>query len=156
MNNNELGINFENSIGPWMGRTMKIMECNLQKLLDEAGVDVNKEQFVVLKKLKLDNGITQNELAEKTYRNKSSMTRLLNKMMSKGYIAKKQLPTDKRKNGVFITQKGEEVLSATLPIIKKMMGLIEENITQNEKQQLINTLKKIQSNFGEEQKTLIS
>ena len=156
MNNNELGINFENSIGPWMGRTMKIMECNLQKLLDEAGVDVNKEQFVVLKKLKLDNGITQNELAEKTYRNKSSMTRLLNKMISKGYVVKKQLLTDKRKNGVFITQKGEEILNATLPIIKKMMDLIEENITQNEKQQLINTLKKIQLNFGEEQKTLIS
>ena len=76
-------IDFENSIGPWLGRTVKIIEYYLQEAFNKQEIDLTKEQMIVLKKLSDQNGLNQNELAFLTLRNKSSLTRLLSKMERK-------------------------------------------------------------------------
>ena len=84
-------IDFENSIGPWLGKTVKVIDYVLQESLKTNSLDLTKEQMVVLKKLHDNDGLNQNELAFLTLRNKSSLTRLLTKMESKNYILRKQL-----------------------------------------------------------------
>ena len=141
-------IDFENSIGPWLGRTVKVLDYVLQESLQSNGLDLTKEQMVVLKKLHDNDGLNQNELAFLTLRNKSSLTRLLSKMESKSYIIRKQSLEDKRVKNVFLTQLGKDIFLKTKPVIKKMITEMELSISLEEKEQIINTLKKIQSNFN--------
>ena len=96
MNTKEDYIDFENSIGPWMGITVKMVEYYLQALFNEHGLDLSKEQMIILKKLHKQDGLNQNELASLTFRDKSSMARLLSKMEKKNYIQRKQSKEDKR------------------------------------------------------------
>ena len=148
MNSNE--IDFENSIGPWLGKTVKILDFFVQEYFNKAQLDLTKEQMVVLKKLSFEDGLNQNELAFLTLRNKSSLTRLLSKMETKEYIKREQDSSDKRIKRVFITEKGKAIFQKSRPVIKNIITRIEDNISEKEKQEMIKTLKKIQSNFSSE------
>ena len=143
----EVSIDFDNSVGPCLGKTIDIINYHLLELFKENNLDITKEQMIVLKKLHDKDGISQNELALLIFRNKSSLTRLLSKMEKKNYILRKQSLEDKRINQVFLTEKGKDTYLKVKPIIKQMIDRLELNFSQTEKQQIIKTLKKIQSNF---------
>ncbi|TMM52116.1 MarR family transcriptional regulator [Maribacter algarum] len=137
-------IDFEKSIGPWLGKTVKIVDYYLQEAFQNAGLDLTKEQMIVLKKLHEKDGLNQNELAFLTYRDKSSLARLLAKMESKKYVVRKQSAEDKRSNEVFLTKEGREMFKRTRPVIKSIMDVMEQDISKKEKQQIIGILKKVQ------------
>jgi len=141
-------IDFETSIGPWLGRTMKMVDYHLQVAFDNYGLDMTKEQMVVLKRLHEQDGINQNELASLTYRDKSSLARLISKMESKNYIRKVQSKEDKRNNEIFITSDGLKILEKTRPIIQEVIDVMEQGINKEDKELIINTLKKVQNNFN--------
>ncbi|MGI9546396.1 MAG: MarR family winged helix-turn-helix transcriptional regulator [Flavobacteriaceae bacterium] len=147
MNKQALNVDFDNSIAPWLGKTVKIVEYFLHEELIKRGLDLSKEQMIVLKKLHEQNGRNQNELAFLTLRNKSSLTRLLSKMEKKKYIIRRQSEEDRRVNHVFITELGREVYVKTRPVIQKLIATMEHNISEEEIDQMIRTLKKIQYNF---------
>lgn len=147
MKPNKINVDFENSIGPWLGKTVKLIEYHLQERFKEANLDLTKEQMIVLKRLHDKDGLSQNELAFLTLRNKSSLTRLLTKMEKKNYIFRKQSKEDKRINQVFITPIGKEAFAQSRPAIQDTLTTLELNVTNEEKQQIIQTLKKIQQNF---------
>lgn len=147
MNSGNKLVDFEKSIGPWLGKTVKIIENHLQEAFDKHGIDLSKEQMIVLKKLHEQDGLNQNELAILTLRNKSSLTRLLHKMENKKYITREQSQEDKRINNVYLTDLGRSIFKKSGPIINKIIHTMEQNISNTEKQQMIEILKKIQSNF---------
>jgi len=140
-------IDFEKSIGPWLGRTMKIVDFHMNEAFENAGLDLTKEQMVVLKKLYENDGLNQNELAFLTYRDKSSLARLLTKMELKRYIKRKQSREDKRVNQVFLTTEGKKMYSKTRPVIKVLIDKMEHNIGGEQKKQMIELLQKVQKNF---------
>ncbi len=147
-------VDFETSIAPWLGKTMKIVDYYIQELMIDHNLDLTKEQMIVLKRLHDKDGIPQNELAFLTLRNKSSLTRLLVKMEKKGYILRTQDQLDKRVNKVFLTEKGRETYIKTRPVITQLIDTMETNISEIEKQQMITLLQKIQFNFTSIKPTL--
>ena len=146
----DVKADFEESIAPWLGKTVKIVEYFLHEEMLKQGLDLSKEQMIVLKKLHEQDGRNQNELAFLTLRDKSSLTRLLSKMETKHYIERKQSEQDRRVNHVYITPLGEEIYQKTRPIIQEMIARMEENISNDEIDQMINTLKKVQYNLTKE------
>lgn len=148
MKKEDIYIDFENSIVPWLGRTIKVIDYGFQEMLKRNDLDLTKEQMIVLKKLHDNDGLNQNELAFLTLRNKSSLTRLLSKMENKKYILRKQSKKDKRINNVYLTALGKDVFLKTKPILKEMITDIEVNISVEDKALVINILKEIQFNFN--------
>lgn len=145
--NSEENIDLENSMAPWLGKTVKIIDCYLLEQFQLHNIDLTKEQMVVLKKLHITDGLNQNELAYLTYKDKSSLTRLLTKMEKKNYIFRAQSKEDKRVKNVYVTSLGSQVYKQSKPIIKKAIQKMEQSVSSEEKQQIIQILQKIQSNF---------
>ncbi len=143
----EVKVDFEESLAPWLGKTVKIVEYYLHEEMLSHGLDLSKEQMIVLKKLYEQDGRNQNELAFLTLRDKSSLTRLLSKMEKKKYIVRRQSDEDRRVNHVFITPLGEEIYDKTRPIIQKIIATMETDISEDEIARMIRTLQKIQFNF---------
>lgn len=141
-------IDFESSIIPWLGKTSKMVDCFLQEKLKENGLDLSKEQVVVLKKLHEKDGLNQNELAFLTLRDKSTLTRLLSKMENKKYIRRLRNKEDKRISQVFLTEEGREIYNKTKPVLKNLLDSLGQEITQEEKEITIKVLKKVQINMG--------
>ena len=103
--------------------------------------------MILLKKLQDQDGLNQHDLAFLTLRNKSSLARLLVNMEKKNYIFREQNKDDKRIKNVYITNLGKEVFNKTKPIIQDLITTMEKTISPEEKEQIINTLKKIQTNL---------
>ncbi len=152
MKSEEVHIDFENSIAPWVGKTSKIVDYYLHDLLNQFGLDMSKEQVITLKMLHENegDGLNQNDLAFLTSRDKSSLARLLSKMERKKYILRKQHKVDKRINQVFLTDEGRAVFKQSKIVLKKLMCTMEKNISEAEKKQLIGILKKVQFNLQQE------
>ncbi|MCE2613117.1 MarR family transcriptional regulator [Flavobacteriaceae bacterium D16] len=148
MESMDVYIDFERSIGPWIGRTSKMVDYYIQEALEKHGLDLTKEQMVVLKKVNDQDGLNQNELAFLTYRDKSSLARLLAKMEKKGYLYRQQNSDDKRINEVFLTPMGRDIFQECKVVIKHIIETMERNIDESEIQQMIRVLKKVQQNFA--------
>ncbi len=143
----QLDIDLENSLGPWIGKTTKIVDYYLHEAFQQHGLDVSKEQMIVLKKLHHEDGLNQNELAHLTWRDKSSLARLLAKMERKGYVIRRQHDLDKRVNLVYLTESGREIFRNTRPIIQKAIDILEKDIDKADIKRMIEILKRIQDNF---------
>ncbi|MDE3742839.1 MarR family winged helix-turn-helix transcriptional regulator [Maribacter polysaccharolyticus] len=116
------------------------------------GLDLSKEQVVVLKKLHdhEGEGLNQNELAFLTNRDKSSLARLLSKMEKKKCIKRIQQFEDKRINHVILTDEGKRVYKKAKRALKELIEAMEMGISEEEKKHLIKILKKVQFNYKQE------
>jgi DNA-binding MarR family transcriptional regulator len=151
MNNSDILVDYDTSVGRWIGSTAKMVDNYLHEAFQSQGLDLSKEQMIVLKKLHENDGLIQNELAYLTLRDKSSLARLLAKMERKNYITRQQDEFDKRVNRVFITETGRTTFRLTRPIIVGLKEIMEKNIKEEEIYQLTNTLKSIQRNISSEE-----
>lgn len=148
MNSMDILVDFDSSVGRWIGSTAKMVDNYLHEAFQSQGLDLSKEQMVVLKKLHENDGLIQNELAYLTLRDKSSLARLLAKMERKNYITREQDELDKRVNRVFLTETGRITFRQTRPIIVGLKKIMEKNIKEENIYQLINTLERIQKNIS--------
>lgn len=140
-------MDIENTLAPWLGKTMKMIDNHIQELFFKHNVSLTKIQWVLLKKLKEKNGVPQQELAFLTGRDKTSLTRLINTMEKKSLVARIPSKLDKRINNIHITKKGAVLFKETLPLMQQFVRSLQENISEEEIKQTIVVIKKIQENL---------
>ena len=77
-------------------------------------------------------GISQDKLAQKLFINRSNVTRQISYLEEKGYVKRKQSPTDKRVLLVYPTDKANEVLPFVREIVKDWNSYITEGFSEDE------------------------
>jgi len=142
---------FKKSMIPWMGKTMKIIDNRIGEVFELNGIEFTKMQFVLMKIVSSNEGINQNELAIFANRDKSSLTRLITILEKKGFLARVPSREDKRVNTLIVTRKGSSMLQKAIPVILETIAVFENGITQEEIENTINTIKKIQKNISEQE-----
>ncbi len=135
------------SLIPWLGKTSKMVGCFMKDSLQERGINLSREQWVVLVKLHTKDGLTQNELALITERDKTSLTRLVNTMERKKLVSRKMALKDKRVNLIYLTDFGKKEYKYALPIMQNIIKSLQKDISKKEIENTIKTLQKLQSNL---------
>lgn len=147
MSSTDILVDIDKSLARSIGKSSKMLGYHLDEAFHAEGLDLSKEQMLVLKKLHEKDGLIQNELAALTFRDKSSLARLLIKMERKNYIFRKQDDFDRRLNRVFLTEEGKTIFLKTRPIMIRLNNIIERNISERDIIQLRKTLDRIQQNL---------
>ncbi|WP_282163045.1 MarR family winged helix-turn-helix transcriptional regulator [Ulvibacterium marinum] len=103
--------------------------------------DVSLQQFNVLRILRGQKGKPANlsTLNDRMVTKMSNTTRLVDKLLSKGYANRKTCPSNRRKVEITITKKGEKELKKMDLAMNKAERKILQNFNQKELEQL-NTL----------------
>jgi len=91
--------------------------------------------------------LTMKELADKIGRDKSTITALVDKLIKQGYVEKTRDIEDNRVVFVTLTEKGKELKPMFEKISQELLSRVYTGISQNEREELIKTLKKIKNNF---------
>ena len=91
--------------------------------------------------------LTMKELAEKINKDKSTITALVDKLIKQGYVEKTRDIEDNRVVFVTLTEKGKKLKPMFDAISQDLLSMVYKDISQNEKEELIKTLKKIKNNF---------
>lgn len=104
------------------GRTPMLLNRFFSIKLKEAGIPLSKEQWSLLSILWIKDGCSQQYLADQTYRDKPSTTRLLDTLEREGYIIRNEDQQDKRSKLISLTPKA-------IAMEKKVNEVIDETLT---------------------------
>jgi DNA-binding MarR family transcriptional regulator len=140
-------VDLNKTLGPWLGKTSKMIGCLINEVLITNNIDLTREQWVILIKLHQKGGLAQNQLAFITERDKTSLTRLINTMERKGLVIRKKAETDKRVKLVFMTKMGKTVLTNAMPIMQSIIQNLQKGLDQKEIESAILILQKVQKNL---------
>ncbi len=81
----------------------------LQKKFNQADLSLTIEQWSVLYHLWKEDGISQQDLCKATFRDKPSMTRLVDNLERADMVKRIHSRADRRKNLIFLTDKAKEM-----------------------------------------------
>ncbi len=79
----------------------------LQRYFREHALDLTVEQWSVLVHLWKQDGVSQQELCNKTYRDKPSITRLVDNLEREGLVTRVASKEDRRINLIYLTEQGK-------------------------------------------------
>ncbi|MCH5600372.1 MarR family winged helix-turn-helix transcriptional regulator [Niabella ginsengisoli] len=81
----------------------------MQKKFNTADLNLTIEQWSVLYHLWKEDGISQQDLCQATFRDKPSMTRLVDNLEKAGLVKRSASKTDRRKNLITLTEKAKAI-----------------------------------------------
>jgi DNA-binding MarR family transcriptional regulator len=110
------------------GKASTAIARRLQKKFNASGLSITIEQWSVLYHLWKEDGKSQQELCNRTFRDKPSITRLVDNLEKLNLVKRVSSKEDRRINMIYLTQEAYALQEQT-------MGLAEE--TLNEALQLV-------------------
>ncbi len=115
------------------GKVSMAVNRKLYRNFKKAGLEFTPEQWTVLSNLWQQEGITQQDLCNATFKDKPSMTRLIDNLEKQELVERKADKTDRRTNLIFLTKKGKKLKeTANQTVLTTMQeafsGLEEEEL----------------------------
>lgn len=111
----------------------------MQKNFRNAGLDITIEQWSVLYHLWKEDGLSQQELCNRTYRDKPSITRLIDNLEKQNLVKRTASKSDRRVNKVLLTDSAQQLQQTTIDLANQTMSEALQGITKEE----IDTVKKV-------------
>jgi DNA-binding MarR family transcriptional regulator len=94
----------------------------LQKNFRNAGLEITIEQWSVLYHLWKEDGLSQQELCNRTFRDKPSITRLIDNLEKQHLVKRVASPTDRRINLVQLTEAAKDLQQITIDLANQTMA----------------------------------
>jgi DNA-binding MarR family transcriptional regulator len=113
------------------------------QIFQEANVTLQMEQFPILLSAHAVEGMSQQEIADVTRRDKSSIQRTLVALEKKGLLEIRQDATDKRRNLVYVTKEGKALAVKIKKLLKKSEEAAFAILSDEERKSAITTLKEV-------------
>ncbi|MFP3812605.1 MULTISPECIES: MarR family winged helix-turn-helix transcriptional regulator [Bacillus] len=104
---------------------------------------VTPEQWGIISILSHEKGTTQKELAEGIDKNQTTVVRMIQSMERKGLVKKIFNEQDRRSHHLFLTEKGDEIKKAILPVVMDAHRTVTNQLSDEEVQQLKLLLNKL-------------
>lgn len=111
------------------------------RTMKEGGLTVS--QFAVLEVLYHKGDLRVSEILEKILATGGNMTVVIDNLVKENLVIRTIDPSDKRVNLIRLTDKGQDLISSIFPGHVQNVDNIFSILTEDEKKQLINVLKKL-------------
>lgn len=119
----------------------------LQKNYRQAGLDITIEQWSVLYHLWKEDGLSQQELGIRTFRDKASITRLIDNLEKLALVTRVASKDDRRINLVYLTESAKPLQQTTYELANKTMNEALQNISKEEIEVVKNVLQRVYDNL---------
>lgn len=126
--------------------TVKKVRNYLQKQLNQAGIDLTVDQWVVLDHLVPSPGISQNDLALATAKDAPTITRILGILIKKGIVERSIAKLDRRKQMLFATDEGQRLHKEIFPIVAEVRGKAWKSLSNDDFKELVRIMDTIYGN----------
>ena len=94
----------------------------LQKNFRNAGLEITIEQWSILYHLWKEDCLSQQELCNRTFRDKPSITRLIDNLEKQAMVIRMPSKTDRRINLVCLTDAAKEIQNLTIDLANQTMS----------------------------------
>ncbi len=119
----------------------------LQKHFRQAGIDLTVEQWSVLVHLWKDDGVSQQELCNKTFRDKPSITRLVDNLEKMSLVQRVASKDDRRINYIFLTDAAKSLRDSTMTLANTTLLEGLEGVSENDIEVVRHVLTQVYENL---------
>ncbi|WP_199621512.1 MarR family winged helix-turn-helix transcriptional regulator [Paenibacillus alkalitolerans] len=124
----------------WM-KASKVLFDNVRKDIDR--YEINPEHFMILELLYSKGPHPVQKISETLSIPSGSITYVVDKLEKKGFVERQPSPTDRRASNVVLTEKGNALFDEIFPQHVETISKNLSFVSNEEKEQLIELLKKI-------------
>lgn len=128
-------------------RSARLLRYHLNSFLQRAEVNISVEQWFILFRLHEQDGRSQSELADQKLGDYPNITRLVDGLQKRGLVSRQRDAQDRRKQLIYLTSAGQELLSILLPLVVEERKKVFAGISDEEIAQLADVLKRIENNL---------
>ncbi len=114
------------------GKASTAIARRLQKNFKQAGIEITIEQWSVLYHLWKEDGQSQQQLCDATFRDKPSITRLVDNLEKLGLVKRTANKNDRRINKICITSEAEKLQVQTLEVANQTLNEALEGVTNGQ------------------------
>jgi len=143
--NPELVIEFCQSIFELRYKLRRMFQVKLK----EAGISISFEVLEIMKLLRGQDGLNQQELADLLFKDKSSMTYLIDNMVKAGLVTRKEDEADRRNKHICLTTKARELQDQLSPLALHCYDVLSKGIPDRDIKAGIEMLAKMNNSLGE-------
>ncbi len=136
------------SYGFRIERTAKIIKQVMQRRFNALHFDLTVDQWVLLDCLRQQDGQSQNELAEKTFKDAPTVTRIIDLLCKKELTERRSDPTDRRRFKIYLTQAGQAKIKEILPVVIELRKKGIAQLSRQDYDNLIHILDAVFENFS--------
>ena len=111
------------------GKLSAAINRRLYRVFRTQGIEVTPEQWTVMYYLWTRDGVTQQELCNLTFKDKPSMTRLIDHLEKLNCVERIPSKRDRRINIIKLTEKGRELETITKPVVLNVIQEALSNLT---------------------------
>lgn len=94
-----------------------------------------------------NNGISQNDLANGSFKNAPTVSRILDLMCKKGLTERRRFENDRRRYKIFLTLYGEETYKKALPVVVDLRLKGWKNLSEEDYQHFTRIMDQVFTNF---------
>jgi len=127
-------------------KAIKVYRQFFQNSLKNAGYSITLDQWLVLNMIIDFPGITQTEIAERVFKDKASITRIIDLLEINEYVSRKPHPTHGKMIQIDITPKGMETVENLKKDVPLFRDVALKNISDENKKAIQSTLNLIINN----------
>ena len=110
------------------GKASTAIARRLQKKFNQAGLNLTIEQWSVLYHLWKEDGISQQELCNSSFRDKPSITRLVDNLEKLNLVKRSPSTSDRRMNMIFLTEEAKKLQEQSLELANETLNEALENV----------------------------
>ena len=129
-------------------RTLKRLKQYSMMEFQKHGFELTIDQWIVLKRIGEYEGINQIDLAESTYKDPASITRILDALIKKGLVEKRTNENDRRRFDLLLTQAGKDLHDEMIEVVVELRKVGIEGMSQEEIKLLEGLLNRIFENIN--------
>ena len=119
----------------------------LQKNFRQSGLEITIEQWSVLYHLWKEDGLSQQELCNRTFRDKPSITRLIDNLEKQKLVKRTASKSDRRINLVSLTDAAKELQEKTIELANETMNEALVGINKEEIETVKQVLQRVYDNL---------
>ena len=129
------------------GKATTAISRRLMKNFKEVGIEITIEQWSVLYYLWKEDGVSQQQICEMTFRDKPSITRLVDNLEKMKLVQRVSSGKDRRVNMVYLTQQAKDMEERTMAIANKTLNEALQGVTKGQVEIAKEVLQKVYDNL---------
>lgn len=138
------------NFGAYLERTLRQVRLDMGRRLKEKGVDITPEQWIILSDLYNNNGQSQSELGDSSFKNAPTVSRIIDLLCKKGLTERLPHEQDRRRHTIHLTAKGRETVEQALPAILATRKKGWEGLNDQDYKTFLKIIDRIFQNFSED------
>lgn len=129
-----------------MDKAIRTYRIFAQKRLRDNGYKITIDQWLIIKAILENPGISQQEIGEKVFKDNASVTRIIELLVKSEYLEREVNQNDRRKSNLKVTDEGKLIIEKVHDLVLENRKTALAGILPEELEILNKTLKKIISN----------